>query len=144
MSGKITEDIDYMSMLRTIELFKDTDMEDLYRILRISRPVRFKKSDTIAKKGSLLECTYVVIEGRVSVFAYGTKRLLTILGKDCIAGKNGTFFCNNGNLELKADEDCTIMEFSNDDFNSMVREYNSIAFSLVRILSRCLRNILKM
>ena len=149
-----------ISILEENILFKDLTVEQIRKVLGISRKVVFSENETIMKEGEVGDTLYMMLEGTVEV----AKKLIIngmnnqVTGKDKVftklsAGQHAMF----GEIALleehertatvKAVTDCVLYEIRKDDFLKLAEEDYELGYrillNLVRVVSSTLRKTLE-
>jgi CRP-like cAMP-binding protein len=141
MEGAVIGDIQRMAILKSIDIFKDLEIESLYQVLKIAKYVKFSKDAVIVKKDEFAESFYIILEGKAGVFI--NNELIATIVSGGIIGELGVL----DKMERTADVitlcEALVLEFNGDSFISLIKLNNAIAFSMARTLSQRLRNTLR-
>lgn len=143
MDEAVVGDIQRMAVLKSIDIFKDLEIESLYQVLKIAEYVRFVKDEAIIRKGETGNSLFIILDGTVGVFAGSSRSLLTSISRGGVIGELGILDKQERTAYVTALEDTLALEFNGDAFVSLIKSNNAIAFSMARTLSQRLRNTLK-
>jgi len=136
-------DIQRMTVLKSIDIFKELEIESLYQILKLARYVRFAKDEIIIRKGAVGDSFYVVMEGKAGVWADLDQEMLAVISRSGIIGELGILDKQERTAWVKALEDTLLLEFDGEAFVSLIKSNSSLAFSMALTLSQRLRNTLR-
>lgn len=137
------DDIQRMAVLKSIDIFKELEIETLYQILKIAQYVKFGKGEIIIRKGEIGESFYVLLEGKAGVAVNSDKAMITTISRGDMVGELGILDKKERTAWVIALEDILALEFDGEAFVSLIKTNNAIAFSMARTLSQRLRNTLR-
>jgi CRP-like cAMP-binding protein len=143
MDDSAYEDIQRMAVLKSVDIFKELDIESLYQILKEAKYVRFAKDEMLVRKGETGESFYVILEGKACVLADLNKEMITTISRGGIVGELGILDKQERTAWVMALEELLVLEFDGVAFVSLIKSNNAIAFSMARTLSQRLRNTLR-
>lgn len=142
MEDTVIGDIQRMSILKSIDIFKELEIESLYQVLKIAKYVKLKKDELIIKKGEIDDSFYIILEGKVGVYVDNAKDIIATISVGGIIGELAILDKQERSANVMALSETLILEFSGISFISLIRTNNAIAFSMARTLSERLRNTL--
>ena len=143
MDNSAYGDIQRMTVLKSIDVFKELEIESLYQILKIAKYIKFAKDDVIIKKGEVGESFYIILEGKAGVFIDPKEELITTISIGGIVGELSILDKQERTAWVIALEDMLLLEFNGDTFVALIKDNNTIAFSMAATLSQRLRNTLR-
>jgi len=136
-------DIQRMAVLKSIDIFKELEIETLYQILKIAKYVKFAKDEMMIRKGEMGESFYVLLEGKAGVLVDGSKDMITTISSGGIVGELAILDKKERTASIIALEEILALEFDGEAFVALIKTNNAIAFSMARTLSQRLRNTLR-
>lgn len=137
------DDIQRMAVLKSIDLFRELEIESLYQILKVAKYVKFAKDEMIVKKGEAGESFYVILEGKAGVLVDSSKEMITTISRGGIVGELSILDKQERTAWVIALEEMLVLEFDGEAFVSLIKTNNAIAFSMASTLSQRLRNTLR-
>ena len=143
MNRQIHEDIEHMAALKSIDLFSGLDTETLYKILKIAKFRRLSKDETIIRKGETFDCFYVLLEGGVKACPDENEDCTGTAGPGYGFGELGIIDGRESTTNIRTSEESLLLEFDGKQFVALMMKNGSIAFSMARMLSSRLRDILE-
>ena len=133
-------DIHRMAVLKSIDIFKELEIESLHQILKVAKYAKFAKDEMIVRKGEVGESFYVILEGKAGVLIDSSQDIITTIARGGIIGELSILDKKERTAWVIALEDMLVLEFDGEAFVSLIKTNNAIAFSMARTLSQRLRN----
>lgn len=130
--------------LENIEFFKGLDMSELTELAGMMKEIKYKKNTIVINQGDLSRSLFIIVYGRLKVFATdeeGNQTIFTFLN-------NGDFF---GELSLLDDaprsatvytlEDCTVLNLDHVKFKDFVDSHPAACWPLFKSLTSRIRTM---
>jgi len=137
--------------LKRIPILQDLDEEEIRRLLKITRPLRYPKGAVILKEGEPGESMYIIEEGMVEiskslVMKWGREdyqdrdKILTKLSAEdhAIFGEVALFEQNRRTASVVALTDSLLLEISKADFLRLAEENPWIGYKITRNIAQLL------
>ena len=137
--------------LKRIPILQDLDEEEIRRLLKITRPLRYPKGAVILKEGEPGESMYIIEEGMVEiskslVMKWGREdyqdrdKILTKLSAEdhAIFGEVALFEQNRRTASVVALTDSLLLEISKADFLRLAEENPRIGYKITRNIAQLL------
>ncbi len=128
-----------LSLLREIELFKDSKDADLLHMLEDFRVREFKKDELIFHQGDESREVYIVLKGKVRVFKIspaGNETSIAIFSTHDIIGELAALDNLPRSASAKALGPVSLLSMSQERFVHYLRTTTGLAFGLCKILSQ--------
>ena len=132
----------YFEFLRDIPFFKDLTDEDIENIAGYSSDTLFKAGEILFFEGDKADNFYIVMDGEVEVWkSYGQDDadMLAVHGKGHLFGEMALIDNLPRSATVKARNDVILLQIKEEDFDRMIREKATVAFSIIRSLSAMVR-----
>ena len=137
--------------LKGVPILRDLEEEELRQFLKIARPVRFPRGQTILTEGQTGETMYIIKEGAVEV----SKTLVMIRGLEdsrdrdkvltklsaedhAIFGEVALFEQSKRTATVAALTDCLLLEIAKPDFLRLAEESPRIGYKITRNIAQLL------
>ncbi len=133
---------EYFSFLRKIRFFKELSDDDIRNIAGYCSDAAFKTGEILFKEGDPADKFYIVMNGEVEVWkSYGTDDadMLAIHGKGHLFGEMALIDKLPRSATVRVRKNVTLLQIKEEDFQQMVREKTTVAFSIIRSLSSMVR-----
>jgi CRP-like cAMP-binding protein len=118
--------IEKVLLLQSVDIFLDTETENLAKIAAIAQEVRFEKGATIFKEGEPSDALYIVVEGTVSI-RKGSKEKLLMKDKEAF-GWIGLLEESSRMLTAVALSGTTVLKIEREDLFDLLADH----FDIVR------------
>ncbi|WP_124039981.1 Crp/Fnr family transcriptional regulator [Neoactinobaculum massilliense] len=131
------------TVLKSVPLFRDLGAEDLDALAAMMHPVMLKRGEILFHEGDEGDRLYVVTEGKVKLSHNsddGRENLLAVLGPGEIIGELSLFDLGARSSTVTAISPTTLLSLSHKDMNAFLRTHPQLSMSMLRELSRRLRN----
>ncbi len=132
----------YFSFLRKIKFFKELSDDDIRNIAGYCSDAAFKTGEILFNEGDPADKFYIVMNGEVEVWkSYGTDDadMLAIHGKGHLFGEMALIDKLPRSATVRVRQNVTLLQIKEEDFQQMVREKTTVAFSIIRSLSSMVR-----
>ena len=133
---------EYFTFLRKIPFFKDLTDDEIENIAGYSSDTTFKEGEILFYEGDTADNFYIVMDGEVEVWkSYGRNDadMLAVHGKGHLFGEMALIDNLPRSATVKARGDVVLLQIKEEDFDRMIREKTSVAFSIIRSLSAMVR-----
>lgn len=140
---KYSEDIERMIVLKSIDIFKELNLEELYQVLKIVKYRRSKKGECIVKKGEISSKFYIVLEGAVGIVGDENAQYTSEIVNGGIFGELSIVDKMQETATIKALDDTLLLEFDNHEFAGLLAKYGTLAFAIAKTLSNRLIQVLE-
>ena len=135
--------MDKITFLKGSPFFAALPLEELYHIALSVQEEGVKEGTCVIEQGSLGDKMYIVVAGQLEVrfFAEGDRSgtQVAILSDKQVFGDMTLLDDEPRSASVIAVEECRLLSLQRGDLERILRRYSSIAFSMMRILSRRLR-----
>jgi CRP/FNR family transcriptional regulator, cyclic AMP receptor protein len=127
--------------LRKVPLFSDVREKDLKKVVRIGKVQKFEKGQVIFTEDESGECFYIVLSGRVKIFAQSGKKKKTLayLEKGEHFGEMALLDMEPRSASSEAMENCAVLVINKKDFRGLLARNPGISIQIMRTLSHRLR-----
>lgn len=132
----------YFNFLREIQFFKELTDEDIRNIAQYCSDITFKPGEILFYEGDPADKFYIVMEGEVEVWkSFDTEDadMLATHGKGHLFGEMAIIDKMPRSATVRARKEVRLLQIKEDDFQRMVREKTTVAFSIIRSLSSMVR-----
>ena len=135
-----------ISVLRGTTLFQDLSNDNIAKILKICRTVRFPKDTTIMKEGDVGETMYIILEGTVEVVktlvlegididedVKLSNKVFTKLSSEdyAVFGEISLLEESKRTATIRALSDCIFYEIERSDFLKLAEEDSKLGFRVL-------------
>ncbi|MBT3341792.1 MAG: cyclic nucleotide-binding domain-containing protein [Gemmatimonadetes bacterium] len=132
-----------ITFLKGSPFFAALPLEELYHIALSVQEEAVKAATHVIEQGSLGDKMYIVVAGQLEVRSFGDGdeegTRVAILSDKQVFGDMSLLDDEPRSASVIADGDCRLLSLQRSDLERILRRYSSIAFSMMRILSRRLR-----
>jgi CBS domain-containing membrane protein len=120
------------AFLQRIALFRDLDAEEFRTLAEVAQAVEFPDSALIFREGEAGDCAYVIVRGRVQVFAIdrnGDEVVLAQLEELEYFGEQSLLKDHAGrrNASLRACEDTTLLRIPKAEFQAVLSQRHTLS-----------------
>jgi CRP/FNR family cyclic AMP-dependent transcriptional regulator len=129
-----------MSFLRGVELFGDLSSGELANLAGIAQGAMLYDGDRLFEEGEPGESLYLVCSGQVAITV--NERQVAVLERNACLGEMALISGLPRSATATALSECRLLRIGADDFANLLSAEPSIAFALLRTLSRRLRDAL--
>src|SRR5271154_4417990 len=132
-----------MVLLESNKLFRDLAPADLEQLRKVTRELSFKPGQIIFKEGDAGDGVFFVKDGLVQISAvagYGDSKVLTRIPPGELFGEMAVFDNQPRSASAMAEEPTTVYFIGRAEFEELLGRTPHLASSLVRDISRRLRN----
>jgi HEAT repeat protein len=132
-----------IAFLKESSFFAALPLEELYQIALSVQEESVRQGDVVIREGTLGDKMYIVVSGRLEVNkADGETAEYQIaeLGEKQVFGEMALLDDEPRSASVKVLEDAHLLSLQRSDLERILRRYSSIAFGMMRILSRRLRD----
>jgi hypothetical protein len=143
MEEHFSREIEMISILKKTSVFKDLDMESLYELMRIGEFVDYGGSETVVRKGETGDKLYVVIEGDAGIYRDETKEPIAVVRCGEMFGEEDVIEHSHRLSTVRTFDKSVFFRINGDEFVSLVRTNDELAFSLLEVLAGKLRSDMK-
>lgn len=124
--------------LESIKLFNGLAVDAIDDILEHMSAYHLDTNATLFEKGEASNGFYLLMEGKLGVYHSEAKSetcLLGFIGEGETVGEIGVISKTNRTAYVFAEENCTLLKISAEDFISLKDKYPEFIFNICRILS---------
>lgn len=127
--------------LKKVPLFSDVSDKDLKCLQKIAKVRKFAKGEIIFTEDTSGDCLYIVISGRVKIFAQqgNKKKTLAYLEKDEHFGEMALLDMEPRSASSEALDECDLLVIKKHDFRTLLAQDPGISLQIMRTLSHRLR-----
>ncbi|MEM8960531.1 MAG: cyclic nucleotide-binding domain-containing protein [Acidobacteriota bacterium] len=125
--------------LRQVELFSELDDNDLDRVVRCFRDMRFDADEFIVQEGEVSDAFYILREGTVAVFRDAVGKPVQLLARL----RRGDYFGELGLIEdvrrtasVRAMESCRVLRITREDLFALIESHKTIKRKLQAAAAR--------
>jgi hypothetical protein len=143
MEGQFSREIETVSILKRTSVFKNLDIESLYELLRIGEFVDYGIGETVVRKTETGDKLYVVIKGEAGIYQDETEDYIAAVRCGEMFGEEDVIEGHPRMSTVKTLGESVFFQINGDEFVSLARTNNELAFSLLEVLAGKLRNDMK-
>lgn len=132
----------FFDFLRGIPFFEELTDDDIHSISKYCTDSIFEPGQILFDEGDPADMFYIIMEGEVEVWkAFGTddEDMLAVHGHGKLFGEMALIDNMPRSATVKTRTQTRLLQIGEHDFQNMVRENSSVAFSIVRSLSSMVR-----
>jgi len=124
-------------LLRRIPFFAEIEPAKLKLLAFMSERVGYDGGTTLCRQGDRADAAYLIIEGEAEIILEGPLGPITVatLGANEIVGEIGILCDAPRNATVRAKDRLVALRIAKDPFMRMVREFPSMAISIMRELA---------
>lgn len=127
-----------------IPLFAELDRVLKVRLLSQFTQHSFRKGELLFEEGEFGDSLYIIMQGKVRIFLQSEgDRTLAILGERESLGEMSLLTGDPRSAAACAETDVVVLRLLKDEFDSLLREHNSLAIQFAEILARRLAMVNK-
>jgi CRP-like cAMP-binding protein len=125
-------------LLRRIPVFSDIEPAKLKLLAFMSERVGYDAGKTLCRQGDPADAAYLIIEGEADIILEGPAGPITVatLGANEIVGEMGILGDAPRNATVRAKSRLVCLRIAKDPFMRMVREFPTMAISIMRELAQ--------
>ena len=133
--------LDKITTLKKVELFSNISRKDLYHVSQITEEVDFLEGEIIFNEGDFGDYMLVIAKGKVQIHK-GKKIIEEISEGECF-GEMAILDSEPRSADATAMEDCILFKINQRDFSQVLSIQNDVMMSIVKILTKRLRETTK-
>ena len=132
---------DKVGILRRIPVFASCTEKQLVLISERTRLVEYKKGEIVYRESDVADAFYIVVSGRVRVFARvgGREETLTVLHNGDSFGEISLLTGEAHSATVQVVNDALVLQLQKKDFEELINRIPSLVLYLSRLLSKRLR-----
>lgn len=134
------EKLKRMFAMEGVEIFTQSDVDDIAAVAELAREVRFRKGERIFAEGDPGDALYVIVEGRVEA-RRGEEVVLTLRQKEAF-GEVSLFDGAPRPTDVVALEDVVALVIDRRDFLDLLSDRPELLRGMFRVLSEQLKRII--
>ena len=138
---QFSREIDHMSSLKSVSMFKGLDVEALRQLIAISKYRNFEKGSVIIQKGGIGDSFFVLLQGQAGVFPDESGECIAIVEKGGILGELAVIDKGIRTATVKTLCSCVLLEFEGNDFNALLMRNTEVCFWVVTTLVERIRSM---
>ncbi|MCC7261642.1 MAG: cyclic nucleotide-binding domain-containing protein [Candidatus Latescibacteria bacterium] len=131
--------MDKIAFLKGSSLFAALPLEELYHIALSMQEESVRPGGTVIKEGSRGDKMYIVVRGQLEVRKAGAEAPIAALAEKQVFGDMSLLDDEPRSASVVAVSEVHLLSLQRRDLERILRRYSSIAFSMMRLLSRRLR-----
>ncbi|MEW6751855.1 MAG: HEAT repeat domain-containing protein [Candidatus Latescibacterota bacterium] len=144
MTGEVPQDLPLTTMekitfLKESEFFAALPLEELYHIATSMEEQTVKQGAVVIQEGTLGDRMYIVVRGELEV-RKGSGPRIAVLGEKQVFGEMALLDDEPRSASVIALGEVHLLSLQRSNLERLLRRYSSIAFNMMRILSRRLRS----
>lgn len=128
---------DKIELLKSTQLFKDTDPGILRELAPLLQEVIVKKGDVVFSEDEIGDCLYIIGKGRMEIKKNNVT--LAILEEKEVVGELALLDTEKRSATALAYEDCILYKIEQEPFYKVFHESADVARGFIRILCNRLR-----
>lgn len=139
----MTKTLDWRSILGRTELYSSLGEDEIARVLEVSDEKHYQKDEVILREGERADSLFLIGSGAVSVVLLRKDHenvTLSILSAGEFFGEMALFDQMPRSATLIANERCSLLAISGDEFLKLTRDYPDVGFEVIIKLSGRLRH----
>jgi CRP-like cAMP-binding protein len=126
-----------MLALEGVEIFAQSDVDDVAAVAQMAREHHFKAGETIYEEGDPGDALYVIVSGKVDAYRHGEK-VVTVEAKQAF-GDTSLLDGSPRPTQMIAVEETTVLVIDRREFMDLVSDRPEILQGIFRVLSKQLR-----
>lgn len=131
--------VEKILFLRNVSLFSTMPPEELGALAGIAEEIVFSAEQCIIEEGDMGDTMFLIVEGEVNVHRGGDS--LAVLKSQDYFGEMTILDGEPRSASVTALQDCLLLRINQTDFQSIVRRHANVALSIIRTLTRRLREM---
>ncbi len=131
--------MDKIAFLKGSSFFAALPLEELYHIALSMQEETVRQGTAVIKEGTRGDKMYIVVRGKLEVRKAGNETPIAVLAEKQVFGEMALLDDEPRSASVLATEDAHLLSLQRRDLERILRRYSSIAFNMMRILSRRLR-----
>jgi CRP-like cAMP-binding protein len=130
-------------LLREVPIFADLSPEDLKQVAEIAQEQWIPDGTIICRDGEQGDSMYIIVAGQVQILkgAEGNEKILAVRGQGDFVGEMAIIESGPRVATLRAQGDVRALVIEGGAFNAILRDRQAVAISVMRTLSRRLREM---
>jgi HEAT repeat protein len=130
-------------LLREVPIFADLSPEDLKQVAEIAQEQWIPDGTIICRDGEQGDSMYIIVAGQVQILkgAEGNEKILAVRGQGDFVGEMAIIESGPRVATLRAQGDVRALVIQGGAFNAILRDRQAVAISVMRTLSRRLREM---
>ena len=132
----------YLQHLRDVFFFRSLSGSDIQQIQTVCKEEKFESGQIVFTEGTAADKFYIVLQGLVEIwkdYHNQDRELLAVDGPGQMFGEMALIDDLPRSATVIAKEPSRLLSISRDDFNRIMRENSSIAFSIMKSVSSIIR-----
>ena len=128
--------------LNTIPIFIDLDADELKDVSESCTPRKYPKNSMIILEEEFGDIVFIIIQGTVKITRVndeGKEVILSLLGPGEIFGEMAILDGEPRSADATAIEDCILFKINQRDFSQVLSIQNGVMISIIKILTKRLR-----
>lgn len=131
--------MDKIAFLKGSSLFAALPLEELYHIALSMQEESVRPAAVVIREGTRGDKMYIVVRGQLEVRKSGTEAAIATLAEKQVFGDMSLLDDEPRSASVVAVSEVHLLSLQRRDLERILRRYSSIAFSMMRLLSRRLR-----
>jgi CRP/FNR family transcriptional regulator/CRP/FNR family cyclic AMP-dependent transcriptional regulator len=128
--GRLTT-LQKAELIRTVELFSEASVEDLYRLAAIAQEVDFRAQEVLYHEDDIGDVFYIVVQGKIEC-ASESKKIRVIAGPGETVGIHSVLTRESRYATARALEDTFAIAFAAEDLYSLLSCNTEIMASILK------------
>jgi HEAT repeat protein len=131
-------------LLREVPIFADLSPEDLKQVAEIAQEQWIPDGTIICRDGEDGDSMYIIVAGQVQILkgVEGSEKILAVRGVGDFVGEMAIIESGPRVATVRAHGDVRVLVIDGDAFNAILRDRQNVAISVMRTLSRRLREMM--
>jgi CRP-like cAMP-binding protein len=129
--------VEKILFLRNVPLFSGLPPEELGALAGIAEEVVYSTDQPIIEEGAMGDTMFLIVEGEVDVHR-GDDSLAVLKSQDYF-GEMTILDGEPRSASVTARQDCLLLRINQSDFQAILRRHANVALSIIRTLTRRLR-----
>lgn len=129
--------VEKVLFLKQVDLFRALPGEELAQLAQIAEEETVSAGGRVFNEGETGDSLYIIVEGRVRIHK-GDKLLVEMGERECF-GEMSVLDSETRSASVTAVAESLLLKIGRDDFKDILNERPDIAFGIMKVLSRRLR-----
>ena len=130
-----------VNILRSVSIFSEVPSHDLAEIAAALHPVELEANESIFQKGDQGDCMYVIASGRIRI--HDEDMLLNYLNPADAFGEMAILDAAPRVASATADDPTQLLRLDQGTFYEVMAEHPEVARSVLRVINRYLRSLVR-
>lgn len=142
----LVKNMSVRGLLKQISIFKELDEESLATVQKILVEETHPANKVLFKENDSADAVYTILKGSVRIYRrseFGRDINLAFLSTGDVFGELGLIESVPRSATVETNDECKLLVIRKDDFQALLKENAMIAFNMLKVVSRRMRETSK-